>query len=184
MLDFDIQKFTRRCAKSDRPLGPGETFYSALVARGADVVRLDYAADQWSGPPEDVIAWWQARVPDPQETRAQWAPNDVMRHYLAELLLDPAKQETAYVLALLMIRRRVIRLEATETDDTGRQRLLVTCRRSGTEYTVPVAEPSAERICQVQQELAHLLFGDQVVDPGPAAERPPTTEATQAEGKG
>ena len=35
MLDFEVQRCTRRCAATDRELKPGETFYSTLVVVGA-----------------------------------------------------------------------------------------------------------------------------------------------------
>ena len=51
-MDFEVQKFTRRCATTERELAAGEVFYSVLIAQGADVVRRDYAEESWEGPPE------------------------------------------------------------------------------------------------------------------------------------
>ena len=113
VIDFDIQKFTRRCARLDRELRPGEAFYSELVAEGDQVVRRDYAAEAWQGPAEPTIGWWKSEVPDPKSNRMQWAPSDVMLEYFTQLLEDTQKAETCYVLALLMIRRRIFRLEAS-----------------------------------------------------------------------
>ena len=49
-LDFEIQRFTRRCAATDRPLEPGELCYTVLEVEGAEVVRKDFAASAWTGP--------------------------------------------------------------------------------------------------------------------------------------
>ena len=160
MLDFEIQKFTRRCAASDRELRPGETFYSVLVPRGADVVRLDYAVDTWSGAPADALGWWRAEVPDPRSPRVGWAPSDVMLHYFQRVLDQPAQRDLCYVLTLLMIRRRIFKLEASETDDAGREVLTVYCPRTETEYRVPVQTPAAERITTLQEQLAQMLFAE------------------------
>ena len=34
MLDFEIQRCARKCAKSDREFQAGETFYSVLISEG------------------------------------------------------------------------------------------------------------------------------------------------------
>ncbi len=52
MLDFEIQRCTRRCAKTDRELAAGETYYSVLISTGGKVERRDYSAEAWEGSPE------------------------------------------------------------------------------------------------------------------------------------
>lgn len=158
MLDFTVQKFTRRCAASERELKPGEAFYSVLVPEGSDVVRLDYSEQHWQGPPENALGWWKSEVPDPKATRINWAPNDVMMHYFEQLREDPTKQDLCYVLVLLMLRRRIFRLDATETSETGEESLVIYCARNETEYQIPVVSPTAERVEEIQRELSELLF--------------------------
>ncbi|MCH5373277.1 MAG: hypothetical protein JJ992_04830, partial [Planctomycetes bacterium] len=78
MIDFEIQRCSRRCAKTDCEFAPGEEFYSVLVSEGSDVVRYDYSQSAWQGPPEGAIGWWKSRMPELHARRANWAPNDVM----------------------------------------------------------------------------------------------------------
>jgi len=160
MLDFEIQRCTRRCAKTDRELKPGETFYTVLVAEEAEVVRYDYSEEAWDGPPEDVIGWWKSQMAEPNAKKVNWAPNDVMLHYFQQLDGQDDKEDVRYVLTLLMIRRRILRLEETETDPIGRELMLVFCPRNETEYRVPVMTPSRERAQEIQEELVQLLFAD------------------------
>jgi hypothetical protein len=143
---------------SQRELKPGEKFYSVLVPAGAEVIRRDYAPEAWQGPPENAIGWWTAEVPDLRANRVHWAPHEVMLHCFQQLYDDASKQDFCYVLALLMIRRRIFRLEATETDETGREVMMVFCPRSENEYRVPVVVPDPARAAEIQQELAELLF--------------------------
>ena len=158
MLEFDVQRFTRRCAETDRELEPGETFFSALVPHGGDVIRNDYCADSWKGPPENAIGWWQSEVPDPKSKKVHWAPSDVMLHYFLQLAEQDDNQDTRYILALLMIRKRILRLDDTERDDDGMERLHVYCSKNESEYEIPVVTPTNERIGVIQAELAELLF--------------------------
>lgn len=160
MIDYEVQRCTRHCATSGRELQPGETFYSTLTAEGAKVVRHDYAAEAWRGPPEGVLGWWQAHMPQRDAKKLHWAPNDVMLELLEGLESQSDKLELRYVLALLLIRRRVVRLEETERDEMSREISVLYCPRRETTYRVMTAMPSEERTAQIQEELARLLFGD------------------------
>jgi hypothetical protein len=160
VFDFDVQRCTRRCAASDRELKPGEAFYSALVSEGANVVRYDYAEDAWPGAPEGTLGWWKSQMPDPDAHKLHWAPNDVMLHYFDELANEPSKEDTRYVLALLMLRRRLLRLEETAVDDEGREIMTMYCAKKEAEYQVAVTDPDGDRIAQIQEELAKLLFAN------------------------
>ena len=157
MLDFEVQRCTRRCAKTDRELLPGEAYFSALVPQGSSVSRLDFSTEGWTGPPEGSLGWWQSRLPEANAQKAQWAPNDVMLNYFEELEQRPDQADARYVLALLMVRRRILRLENTETDPAGVETLVLFCSRNDAEYRVPAALPSDERAAEIQNELARLL---------------------------
>ncbi len=160
MLDFEIQRFTRRCSQSDRELQPGDVFYSVLLAEGAAVVRRDYWAQAWEGPPPNAIGVWKSQVPDMHSKKMHWAPNDVILHYFEQLESQPLKADMRYVLGLLMIRRRIVRLEDTETDEHGQEFYVLYCPRNEREYRVAVVSPTEPRIGEIQHELAELLFAD------------------------
>lgn len=160
MLDFEVQRCTRRCAKTDREFQPGETFHSVLVAEGSEVVRRDFCEEAWEGPPDDAIGCWKSQMAEPNAKKVNWAPNDVMLHYFQQLEGEAEKEDVRYVLTLLMIRRRILRLEEAETDESGRELLIVFCGRNETEYRVPVVSPGDQRSNEIQEELAQLLFAD------------------------
>jgi hypothetical protein len=76
---------------------------------------------------------------------------------LLEQLEGNAEQaDMRYVLALLLVRRRVCRLE--DRGKTSDVELLLTCARREREYHVQIATPSAQRTKEIQNELARLLF--------------------------
>lgn len=158
MFDFEVQRCTRRCAKTQRDLRPGESFYSVLIAEGASVVRQDYAADEWDGPPENAIGWWKSQMPGSGGRKMHWAPNEVILHYFEQLEHQPDQQDMRYVLALLMVRRRIVRMEETQQARPTGEMLVLFCPRTELEYRVPVRTPSPERVIQIQQELGRLLY--------------------------
>jgi hypothetical protein len=157
-MEYDHVRCTRHCASTGRELQPGELFYSTLASEGASLVRHDYSAEAWQGPPEGVVGWWKSHMPARDGKRLHWAPNDVMLDLIEQLADDPAHADMRYVLALLLVRRRVCRLEETEEDEQHQETLLLFCPRRETEYRVAVAMPSEERIKEIQEELARLLF--------------------------
>ena len=159
-MDYEVQRSARRCAATGREFAPGEEFYSALVAEGAQLRRYDYAASAWQGPPPAAIGWWKAAVPDRATARSRQAPNDVLLGFFEELADKPDRQDMRYVLALLLVRRRVMRLDETERDGQGREMLVLYCPRRDATYRTPVAVPDESRVGPIQDELARLLFAN------------------------
>jgi hypothetical protein len=157
-MEYDRVHCTRRCAVTGRELQPGEMFYSALMADGGNLVRHDYSVEAWQGPPEKAVGWWKSQLPAREGTQVHWAPNDVMLDLLEELASDPTRADMRYVLALLLVRRRVCRLVETDRSQPGQEQLVLFCPRREQEYRVNVSTPSQERIKQIQEELARLLF--------------------------
>lgn len=139
-------------------MAPGEEFYSVLWAEGAELVRRDYAIEAWEGPPEGAIAWWKSQVPSPEANRVRLAPNDVMLQLFDQLDEQPEKHDMRYVLALLLVRRRVMRMEESERDEAGSEVLVLYCPRREATYRVPAITPDEGRTDDIQQELAALLF--------------------------
>jgi hypothetical protein len=158
-MDYEVQRCARRCEKTDREFTPGEEFYSALVADGSELARHDFALDAWEGPPEGAIGWWKSKMPDAKAKKARLAPNDVILELFEQLAEAKERQDMRYVLALLLARRRIVRIESTQTTDDG-ETLVVYCPRRDAAYEVAVATPTAERTEEIQQELAALLFAD------------------------
>jgi len=158
MMDYEVQRCTRHCAATGRELAPGEEFYSVLVEEGSQLVRRDYAPEAWQGPPQEAVGWWKSQIPNPQATRMKLAPNEVMLQLFDQLEGQPDRQDMRYVLALLLVRRRVMRLEDLQGDDEGRALLVLYCPRRETTYRVPEVPPGEQRIDEIQEELARLLF--------------------------
>ena len=155
-MDFEVQRCTRHCAATQREFAPEELFYSVLVCEGAEVKRLDYSSEAWKGPPEDAVGWWKSRMAGASKKK-KWAPNDVMLDFFDRLEKQPEKQDMRYVLALLLVRRRVFREEGEALDEQGRPVLSVYCPRRDATYPVSIVAPEGSRIEAIQEELAHLL---------------------------
>ena len=116
---------------------------------------------------ETIVAGWMHFKADniltdrrEYRTEERLHHNGVILHYFLQLADQPQSADTRYVLTLLMMRRRLLRLEATETDDQGRELLLLFCPKNENEYVIPVMEPVGDRVNEIQEALSRLLFAD------------------------
>ena len=155
-MEFDIQRCTRRCSITGRELAPGEPYYSALVEQGTTLLRRDYSVEAWPGPPQGAIGWWKSHRPEP---RAHWALGTQRRDARP---VRPARRPArgrgpALRVGAAPRRRRVLRSEESETDEQGREVLVLDRPRREQTYRVPAVAPDGPRIGEIQEELARLL---------------------------
>jgi hypothetical protein len=161
--EYEVQRCSRQCAATGRTLAEGEPFYSVLIARPVGLQRLDYAVESWAGPPDECVAWWRARVPRADEHRVRLAPGEVLLQLFLELEGRAEQAALRYVLGLLLMRRRIMRLEETPTDDAGRWLVLVHPRDESV-HRVRVCELTDAQIEALQAEVSRLLFADAASD--------------------
>ena len=164
MQDFDFKRCTRKCDTTDREIEPGERYFSAIIDDGEEVIRKDFAEDQWSTPPEGCIGWWQSRVPVLEKGKIYWAPNPVLLAYFDALMSKPDQSNYAYVMALLLIRKRILQWK----DSMVRAEvefMLVRNPKTKETLEVQVTNISPAQIQAIQDELAEQLFTDVIEEP-------------------
>lgn len=119
--------------------------------------RIDFCVDIW---PEERhrhvegrIGWWRSRVPLPSEKKVKLAPNDVLLNLFDQLGDELGRPELQYVLTLLLLRRRLFRIEKEENGI-----LVVYCGKRDTVYEIPVVLPEGDGIEEVQTYLVEMLY--------------------------
>ncbi len=160
LLDFDVRSCSRRCAETGDELKPGDVYFSVLDEQTGELIRRDFCVQAWQGPPEECLGWWRSRVPTSGDNKPRLAPSDVMLNLYATLAGRSDDEQFRYLLGLLLLRRRVIRREGSQTDDQGREVLSLFCPRRNEQSDLVVAEPDAEQAKQIQQRMIDLLYGD------------------------
>jgi len=170
LLDFEVQRCSRHCAATERELQPGDLCYSVLEINGAEVVRKDYCAEGWHGAPNGAFGWWKSRVPEPTAKKIKLAPNDVLLELFEHLAERSDQSDLRYVLALLLVRRRVLRVDMNSEElgkaspspepENPTELMTVYCPKRDTTFQVMVNMPRGERIDDIQQQLSQLLIAD------------------------
>lgn len=159
-MDLKLHRPNGSCGKSGRGFVPGELFYSALVRSKGALDRLDICAEAWDGPPEQSLAWWKSLYPAADSAGSTLAPVEVLLDVLEQLDGRPDETALRYLLALELVRRRVLRVvdrhgtASAVNPDT----MLLACRRRDSEYHVQVVPARAAAADGVQERLAALLW--------------------------
>lgn len=156
-MDLKLHRPQAACARTGRTFAAGEEFYSALVRSSGALDRLDVASEAWDGPPPDTIAWWRSRHAPGGESGPTLAPADVLLDAF-ESLEDGGDEPLRYLLALELMRRRMLRIvdDHGESAETGF--LVLSCRKRGREYRVRTVGRADVAATGVEDRLVSLLW--------------------------
>ncbi len=153
------QGATRRCCRTGRELKPGEVYYAALVRTDDGLERLDYAPEAWDGPPEGAIGYWRGRVPLPARRRRRI--DDATAFQLFEQLEhdseDDRKRLVRYLLALHLMRRRILRLVRIELKGADEYIRLRHTREKTREWVVWCPPLEESELTELEGQLDELL---------------------------
>lgn len=155
MQDYNVKPVGRTCASTGEELVPGSSCHSVLVEKNGELLRLDYSEAGWL-PPAGMIAHWRCEVPElTTSAKKSLDVEDLMRQFeqLSEEA-SPAHDKFRYVLALLLLQRRRLRLEGTKIID-DQDFLEVTGTRGEGTFLVPDQQLQDTEV----QELQNTIFG-------------------------
>jgi hypothetical protein len=158
MPEYQIQPNARRCSASGRELRAGERFFSVLTEESGKFVRRDYAAEAWQGPPHDVFSFWSGKVATPDGRRRPVIDDELLLDCFGRLegQTEPGRINFRYVVGLLLMRRRRLRLDSVARED-GVEVLHLRCPRTGTKYRAVNPDLSEEETTAVQDEVFQAL---------------------------
>jgi hypothetical protein len=109
--EYKVGRCSRQCYHEKRPLKEGEWYYSVvLMSDDDDYQRRDYSSDAWEGPPEGSLGHWKCRMPIAGEKKLVLAPRAVLIDLLRQMESIPEQSKTRFLLALILLRRRFVRL--------------------------------------------------------------------------
>ena len=158
--EYKVSRSTRRCFTLDRPLKEGEVYYSVVIETDEELLRRDFSAESWQGPPDEAVGWWKNRMPTTEKQKLVLAPPAVLLDVLNRLADHPDKAKGRYLLALMLLRRRLLReTKKTETNEpSGPPTLNVETVADGTAITIPIVSVSRSEIETLTDELNSLLY--------------------------
>lgn len=161
MADYQISAITRRCYATGKELEVGEKVYSVLVDEDGKFVRNDYSEAGWQGPPPGAFSFWVSKIASPNSTRKAIVDGDMLLECFQRLdgQEEPSRIRFRYVLALLLMRKKQLRLEDMH-QEAGQEILRMKCVRTGADYLVVNPGLSEEEMIAVQDEVFQVLGWD------------------------
>lgn len=153
-MDYQLKSIGKTCAGTGEPLAAGSDCHSVLVERDGELLRLDYSEEGWNGPPEDSVGEWLAIVPDDTPKPKKIDTEGLMR-YFEQLCEDPnpAHDRMRYVLALLLLQKRRLRLDGDRTDEDGNEFLQVIGSKSEGPFEIAGQDLDEAEIAKLQTAL-------------------------------
>lgn len=163
--EYKVNRCSRRCYAEERPLRDGEAYVSVIVEQGEELTRRDYSAGAWTEPPEGTIGWWKGRMPEAGARKMVLAPDAVLIDLLRQMEDTPQQAPLRYLLALTLLRRRVLRLQPGEplppSDDGepgGGSYMRLQVVSDGSEIDVRQWEIRRGQIEPLSEALQELLY--------------------------
>ncbi len=160
--DYKVGRCTRRCQAQNRPLAPGEWYYS-VVTEGDDeesLLRSDISAQAWQGPPEGTLGWWKSRMPAAGAKKLKLAPDAVLMDLLRQsdggstMLSGPLR----YLLTLTLLRRRLVQPIENPSSTTASDEQEFEILDDGTQVTVKICPVSSQETQRLGDQLVELLY--------------------------
>lgn len=167
LADFKVNRCSRRCHAQSRPLRDGEWYFSVVIEQDDELVRRDYSAEAWTGPPEGTVGWWKGRMPEAGARKLVLAPDAVLVDLLRSLGDAPERRPLRYLLALTLLRRRVVTVVESHLDEpksktgaaSGDDDLLhLRVAADGSEIDVATCTITTRQTESLQSALQDLLY--------------------------
>ncbi len=157
--DWDIKSRAHKCSKTGQEFAEGDFFFTLLFREADGFRREDLSEEAWAERNENIqpFSFWRSKYEPPTPPPPEALRKDDAESLLRSLLADgsPATANAAYILALMLERKKVlVPVESSEPD-------LLVYNYAATGETFVVRNPalSLDQIPEVQREVSELLAG-------------------------
>ncbi len=166
---YPISRSTGLCAATGQAFQPGEHFVAALVESECsdELARVDYLIAAWDKgarpePPARIFAHWRGIFAPPDTTRKLLLNDEELLDLFEQLAAADRTNQIAfrYVLALLLVRRRILTYEGT-VGGIMQVRVRRPIAQQAAEPIVEVTDPRLddETVAGVIEQLGEVIGG-------------------------
>ena len=161
MSEWDINKPLGQCFGTSREIEPGEEYFGALVRTEEGLQRRDFSADYWESEKPDVFCYWKTKLPHPNQKKQLFVDDQMLMAFFERLEkeTEPEKVNFRFVLALILMRKRILKYDDTRIDD-GRE--IWRLRIVGDKQIAEVVNPhlDEEQIEELSSQIGEILQTD------------------------
>jgi hypothetical protein len=161
--EYNISKTSGQCSKCDNQLAVGQEFVAVVKEINEDLSRLDFCKACWDAMGEQIdpsiVGVWHTKVPQAQEKKRQFVDNELLVDFFTrtEGAQDATKVSFRYVLALVLMRKKLLVYDGMQKDAGDAQVWLTHLR--GTQQVYHVIDPKMDedKIAEVSNRLDEIL---------------------------
>jgi hypothetical protein len=158
MSDYQIQPSARRCSATGQELMVGERYFSVLLEAEGKLVRQDFSAGSWQGPPAGAFSFWCGKVPAREQAKKIVIDDELLLDCFNRLQgeQEPSKVNFRYVVALLLMRRKRFKFDTVKTRE-GQEWLQLRDAKLGRQVEVLNPRLTEREMAEVQDEVFKVL---------------------------
>lgn len=164
-MDYRISAFTGRCATCEKKFEEGTEYFTAVFEGEDKFERTDFCPDCWGAEKSaeargKCFSFWKSSVPQKDGRRPVLdveAASDFFRKLAGSE--EEHKRNFAYLLALLLLRKKVLLLQDTNYEN-GTEFMVLRFRREEEDYRVENPGLGADELEKVKDDLGSLMNMD------------------------
>ncbi len=167
---FELGRRSEQCGLTGKALFPGDHIVTALFEKDGEegLERRDYLAAAWNdGPrPRNVFAFWRGTVPDPTAKPRTLIDSESVMSIFESLADDddPKRQLFRYLLALVLIRKRLLSVIDSRPGENARGSIMLVRPRGVPPESAPiqVTDPGVDEasVAEATEQLEAVLRSD------------------------
>jgi len=161
MGDWEINKPLGQCHGTERKIEFGEEYFAALVEVEEGLQRRDFCAEYWESQKPDVFCYWKSRLPEPGQKKQLFVDDQMLMAFFDRLEKETEQEKInfRFVLALILMRKRILKYDETKNVD---DREVWCLRKTGEKEIVEVVNPhlNEEQIERLSSQIGEILQAD------------------------
>ena len=173
--DFKIAKTQGLCCRCEEPLAVEQPIVCLARMGEESIVREDYHPACWDAlladvpegttspaEHEDVLGVWHSLVPKVEEKKKLLIDDALLINFFQRLddTNEPMRIAIRYVLALILMRKRILTYLGSTRDDQGVETWQTKLRKFDTTHDVIDPGLDEYRIAEVSAQLGEIMQGD------------------------
>jgi len=168
--DYQIARSTGHCWATGQPMVPGSPCIAAIVERsgeeGFDRLDISMAAWESGSRPEGLFSFWKTVVPSPDSKPKLLVDDAVLMDVFERMAADdrPQRQAFRFVLALILMRKKLLKFVGRKRDGEGECWLLVPRGPAGEAERSPIEvinpQISDDDVRTLTDQLGEILQGE------------------------
>lgn len=158
MAEWQIQKPLGTCSGTGRAIEPDEEYIATLLETPEGLRRSDYCCVYWQEHKPQVYCYWKSVMPKGEKKKKLFVDDDMLMSFFERLQdeVDGEKLNFRFVLALVLMRKRLVKYDSSEVVD-GKE--IWTVRITGRNENAKVVNPhlAEDEIEKLSEQLGQIL---------------------------